>query len=227
MVGRFVNADAVSNVKIDVLEVNLYVYCMNNVIIMIDRDGYAPEYIDDQDDNYIIDGERMADISFGLSNIADKGCGVIAAYNVLLSQSSIITFKRVRTELINYGGYVLGFGYWGINPKSLVLYMRSKFKHIYKAGPITFFWKRKAKKSEAIIILLKWKGSDMLHYIAGIESGDSGIKGWFKFYNTLMSDEDDKSIDGRLMSFGEFMKYLTNKAIPLYFIGVRDKKCRW
>ena len=28
------------------------------VIIMIDRDGYVPEYIDGQGDDYIIDGER-------------------------------------------------------------------------------------------------------------------------------------------------------------------------
>ncbi len=83
--------------------------------------------------------------------------------------------------------------------------------------------------SEAVIIEVKWKGFwSGMHYIAGISTGNGGVGGSFKFYNSGIRDENKKDIDGREMSIWDFLDYLKLcKATPICFIGVWGKKGWW
>jgi hypothetical protein len=189
---------------------------------MIDVDGYAPKYINNQYDSYKIDGKKMKDISFGFGNIAANGCGVIAAYNVLLSRSSKIKFNDVKNGIIWRGGLNAG-GLLGVNPWALANYMRSKFWFVYTAGPITYLWGIKAELSESVIVLYKNAKSLSMHYVAGIGTGNGGVGGSFRFYNTGYSD-----IDGKEMSIWKFIDKIKSKGnTPMYFIGVYGKKGWW
>lgn len=57
----------------------------------------------------------MKNISMGIGNIADNGCGVIATYNVMLSKSLKVSFNSVKISLILLGGLIAG-GKLGISP---------------------------------------------------------------------------------------------------------------
>ena len=224
--GRFINADSLIN-QSSPLGYNLFAYCLNSAVNMIDSGGYKPKYINDQRNDYEIDGKKMKDISFGLGNIASNGCGIIAAYNVLLSRSSRVKFNNVKNDIIWRGGLNAG-GLLGVNPKALKCYMRSKFRFVHTSGPVTFLWGIKAELSESVIVLIKWGGGLEMHYIAGIGTGNDRAGGSFKFYNTGLFDERRRSIDGREMSIWTFLDYVkSNGATPIYFIGVSGKKGWW
>ena len=109
------NADEIIDNGAGILGSNMFAYCINNPINMIDEDGYAPKYISNQYGNYKIDGKKMKDISFGFGNIAANGCGVISAYNVLLSKSSKVKFNNVKNGISWSGGLNAG-GLLGVNP---------------------------------------------------------------------------------------------------------------
>lgn len=194
---------------------------------MTDAGDYASKYISDQYGNYKIDGKKMKDISFGFGSIAANGCGVIAAYNVLLSKSSKIEFNNVKKGIILSGGLNAG-GLLGVNPWALALYMRFKFRHVFIAGPNTKSWETKAELCESVIVLLKKAKSLSMHYAAGIGTGKGGVGGSFKFYNTGLYDKNRKSVDCQEMPIGDFLDYIKpNGAKPLYLIGVYDKKGSW
>lgn len=223
--GRFLNADDVTYLGIS--GYNLFAYCCNNVPNLTDINGHAPEYINSQGDNVIIDGKKMKDISLGLGNIAANGCGVIAAYNVLLSKSSKVKFNDVKNGIIWIGALNAG-GLLGIKPNGLELYMRTKFWSVIAAGPITYLWGIKAELSSAVIVLIKWKGTLGMHYIAGIGTGHGGVGGSFRFYNTGLVDKNGKPIDKKEMSIWDFLNCVKQQgATPIYFIGVSGKLGWW
>jgi len=189
---------------------------------MIDIDGYSPKYITGQYGNYEIDGKKVKNISFGFGNIAANGCGVIAAYNVLSSRSSKVKFNNVKKSIICRGGLNAG-GLLGVNPGALVNYMKSKFWCVYTDGPITYLWGIKAELSESVIVLYNNSKSLSMHYVAGIGTGNWGVGGSFRFYNTDYSD-----IDGKEMSIWKFIDKIKSKGnTPMYFIGVYGKKGWW
>jgi RHS repeat-associated protein len=224
---RFISADELIDNGSGILGYNVYSYCINNPVNMYDDDGYAPEYISKQYNNFEINGKKMKDISLGFGNIADHGCGVIAAFNLILSRSSKVTFNNVKRGLIWRGGLNAG-GFLGINPFVIANYMRSKFWFVFTAGPITFLWGVKAELSESVIVLIKWSGKGGMHYIAGIGTGNGGKGGSFKFYNTGIKDSADNSIDGVEMSIWTFLDYVeAYGATPIFFIGVKGKKGWW
>ena len=50
----------------------------------------------------------------------------------------------------------------------------------------------------------------------------------YRFFNTGLVDQNNKSIDGRLMPMQEFIDYCkSNNATPFYFVGVCWKKGKW
>ena len=221
---RWLNEDAYASTGQGVLGYNMTTYCNNDPVNMIDAMADAPKYITKQTNNTKIDGKKMKDIRFGLGNIANNGCGVIAVYNVLLSKNAKIKFDSVRQGIIACGGTLL-LGLAGSSPSGLVAYLQSRFWTVRTAGPITTFWTSKANLSEAIIILIKCKEGINMHYIAGIGTGK---KGYFKFYNSGMKDSNSKSIDGRAITISTFLKYaLINRVAPLFFIGVSNKMKWW
>ena len=226
VVGRFINADEVTDEYVSMFKGNIFEYCANAPVGLIDIYGYSPQYISNQGDDYKIDGKKMRNISFGIGNIAQNGCGVIAAYNVLLSKSSRIKFNSVKRDIIRFGGLNAG-GLFGVNPWALTNYMRSKFWLVYTANFIPYFWGAKAELSEAVIVLVRWK-SWVMHYIAGISTRDGGVGGSFRFYNSGLKNRKKESMDGIRMSIWDFLNYLkSNDATPIYFIGVYGKKGWW
>ena len=230
--GRFINADELIDNGTGILGYNMYTYCINNPVNMVDVDGNAPAYISSQENNTMvkINGKmkRMRDIRWGwFGNIASNGCGVIAAYNVLLSRSSKTDFGKVKNQLSSYGG-ALGFGKLGVDPYALTMYMRSKFWFVQTAGASTYWWGIKAELSQSVIVLIKWGGGLSMHYIAGIGTGQGDVGGSFKFYNSYLYDKKGNSIDGKTMSIWTFIDYVkSNGATPVYFIGVSGKKGWW
>ena len=73
-VGRFINADSQLNTSLGVVGANLYVYCLNNSVNMIDVIGKYPQFINDQNDNVVVPGssDTMKDISWVWGNISEK-----------------------------------------------------------------------------------------------------------------------------------------------------------
>lgn len=167
----------------------------------------------------------MSEVSWGLlGNIASNGCGVIAAYNVLLSTDSNTNFGKVKNQLEAYGA-ALAFGKLGASPFALAQYMRSKFWFVHTAGAFTYLWGAKAELSQSVIVLIKWGDGLQMHYIAGIGTGTGGKGGSFRFYNSGLRDKKGKSIDGKSMSIWTFLDYVkSNGATPEYLIGVSCKK---
>ena len=51
-----------------------------------------------------------------------------------------------------------------------------------------------------MIALIKWGSTMAMHYITGIGSGNGGVGGSFRFYNTGLTDNKGNSIDSREMS---------------------------
>ena len=226
-VGRFLNADGYINANGDLIGFNMFAYCINNPVMYHDVFGDKPEYIISEQKSYtMVDGKPMKDISLGFGNIAQNGCGIIAAYNVIASYGTEVTFNRVKKGVIHLNGLVFG-GWLGTNPFVIRNYLTLYFGLVFSAGPLTYIWGIIAELSEAVIVLLAC--SDTWHYVAGISDGGSKYGGSFKFYNTGISIRDE-SIDGVSMSIWEFIKYArADGVVPLYIIGVnsyyrRDKR---
>lgn len=77
-------------------------------------------------------------------------------------------------------------------------------------------------------MLIKNGDSPSFHYIAGISTGGGGVGGRFRFYNTGITDENDESIDGRVMSMWQFIDYVkASGGIPIQIIGASIKKGDW
>ena len=226
--GRFLNADDPLNVgeNLSRINYNLFEYCFNSFVNMVDTDGKAPKYIDFQYDDYRINGVRMKDISLGRGNISDNGCGVIAAYNVLRSRSNRINFNSIKNDIVNQKGLLWG-GKLGVNPISLAKYMRTKFGFTCSTGYKNKQGLLDIELSEAIIVLVKWKGFNGMHYIAGIKEGMRG-RALFCFHNSGVYDSRHVTIDNRLMSFQTFVDYVyQQKASIITIIVVRQKIGRW
>jgi hypothetical protein len=64
------NTDELIDNGAGILGNNMFVYCTNNTVNMIDVDGYAPTYISDQGLSVKIGSKKMKDISLGIGNIA-------------------------------------------------------------------------------------------------------------------------------------------------------------
>jgi len=176
--------------------------------------------------------KKMQDIRMAFGNVFDNGCGIIAAYNVLHSYSSKITFSSVFNSFNNPLAFTLGVGVAGIDPVYLTGYMSMHFWLTLPAGPDTYLWGIQAELSGAVIVLVRWEGSLRMHYFAGISTGNGGVGGSFKFYNTGLKDEKGDFIDGRTMSIWDLLDVMKNghedtRAQPIMLIGVAGKKGWW
>lgn len=215
--GRFLNAD--KRFDINLQNNNLFAYCLNNPINLIDKNGEDPSYINNQNDN------NVKNIKWGLAgNTWANGCGWIAVYNVMLSYSKKITYQYVINGLTLAGG-VLGFGKLGADPRGITKYLKSKFWFVYTAGPITYLWGIKSELSGGIIVLYQHKGwNSSLHYVAGIKVG-GGTGGSFRFYNDSYYKQRYGS---KAISIWQYIDLLKANGCKLVmFWGVSGKKGRW
>ncbi|MBE5928287.1 MAG: hypothetical protein E7267_02790 [Lachnospiraceae bacterium] len=216
--GRFLNADdpTMLGVSGTVLGYNLFAYCDNNPVNMIDEDGEASKYINDQSDSSI------RNIKWGLyGKTGPNGCGWVAVYNVMVSYSNKITYRYVIDGLGLAGG-VLGFGKLGTAPGAITRYLKSKFWFVRTAGPITNLWGIKAELSGCVIVLYQHRGwNGNLHYVAGIKVG-GGVDGKFDFYN------DPYTKGKRRISIWKYIDILKKNGCKiLMFWGVAGKKGWW
>ena len=226
--GRFLNADDINSISAntDNLSQNLFEYCNGNPVNMIDVDGYAPQYVTNQGPNVTVQGMKMKNISYGFGNIANHGCGVIAAYNVFLYYNSSTKFLTVRNEMVLWGCPWL-LGYWGTEPSRFTVYLTSRFLSVITEGPITWTWGIRAELSECVIVLFKWKGWSGLHYIAGIRTGYGGVGGSFRFYNTGLKYRG-KNLDGKAVSIWDVINSIkSDGGTPVLLIGLRWKQWWW
>ena len=220
--GRFVSADVMIDNGAGILGSNMYAYCVNNPVNMVDIGGYAPEYITDQNNpNGEINGVKYVDIPIGLfGNLHDNGCGVIAAYNVLISQNIKTSLSNVLLRLTLYGG-ILAWGKGGISPGSISLLMCKYFSYVNTCLVTSSEWVAQQYFYDAVIIL--HIHSNGAHYVAGIRANcklSSNVE--YQFYNV---GNIKKPIDGKNMSIKKYLQYINeNGEVPLLIIGVLGKK---
>jgi hypothetical protein len=170
----------------------------------------------------LMDGKMtaMKDIKWSIfGNIADDGCGVIAAYNVLLSRNLASDFGSLKREMENAGTAAL-FGLLGVNPFVLANYMGKKCGIVQTFGPFALkhgIDDAMFRSMKSIIIMLKWVNQLTMHYVAGVE----GAEGVFRFYNTDLSALGIGDVDGQAMSAADFFNALKdNGDTALYAIGI-------
>lgn len=203
----------------------MFTYCLNNPVNMIDEDGFAPKYINAQNENEYVDingvQTLMKDVQWGtFGNIAFNGCGVVASYNVLVSYNEKETFENVRNNLWVKNG-PLAEGLLGAKTSSIDNYMKTEFNTV-NTSVMSSTWAKKSKNYQSVVVMLKMSGFKGLHYIAGIGTGTSGS---FRFYNTGLKDSSNKSINGKILSMNMFLYYVKlNKATALKITGMSGKK---
>ena len=188
-------------------------------------------YINVQQDEVLVEmGGRifryMEELPLMMGNVAQNGCGMIAAYNVLHAFSEKVTFGSVYNAFNNPLAMFFRVGLLGVDPLYLTSYMQSHFLITWTAGPVTNLWGIKAEMSEAVIVLLKWPDTLAMHYIAGISTGYGGTGGSFRFYGTSFKKEN--YVDGTAISIWNLLDILEKEgAMPIYMIGVSGKKGWW
>lgn len=231
---RFLNSDTIITTEYSFSGSNLFAYCLNNPVNMSDSNGNLGEYIHYQHDGRLVlhNGrlQNMSNIKFGSSsNIAASGCGVIAAFNVLRSFSSAITFTKVLNSL--QGGALLG-GKGGLAPWALSNYLRNMFQ-IVESSISTFNyskWKAIGERAASVIILITWyKKSDLriswagMHYFAGIGNG----AGKFRFFNTGLK-LNGNPLPRTLFSIAQIWDIIRqNDASPDMIWGVSRPRGNW
>ena len=190
-VGRFINADSQLNTSLGVVGANLYVYCLNNSVNMIDVIGKYPQFINDQNDNVVVPGssDTMKDISWVWGNISENGCGVIAVYNVMAVTNRNYSFIQVR-DIMLYREAALFFGLLGVNPlaiaPSLALLDGQKTQEHW--GYDRNEWISTANTSDQIIVLYKYSDTLAMHYVAGIRCIGPGNGAYKDHYFLFIND---------------------------------------
>jgi RHS repeat-associated protein len=172
------------------VNLHTYHYAGNNPVKLVDPDG---RFIDEQKDTTRVKYRKrsieMKDIKWGsLGNIADNGCGVIAAYNVLYSKNPYTSFIKVRDELKKMGAYVL-FGKLGVLPEALTSLMKSNYNDVYSNFDLSGIDllngsnAEKTGKAGAVIVLVAWDEplKNGMHYFTGIHKEGTDE---FYFYNS-------------------------------------------
>lgn len=158
--------------------------------------------------------DEFRTLRFGiLGNVANNGCGGIAARNMLLANGVDLSLNEVIKGLRLRLGTAFGLGLLGTNFFSLFAYM-SKFLRMRLSLVIGL--RRKVFSScTAVIILYYWKHCKKLgaHFITGVRCDD----GKFDFYNYRYS-KYHASIDELYAAFKK------ESSIPIGIIGSLGKR---
>ena len=126
------------------------------------------------DDGYILDQstEEYKKTKFGLfGNVADNGCGAVAAFNMLKANGAPLPLGRIIRDLRKRLALYL-FGLLGTDPFALLFYLRRyltvRFRLCTRSAAerfenctsvtVVYFWHRKRKCG--------------MHYICGVRADD-------------------------------------------------------
>lgn len=144
-------------------------------------------------EGYIINQGMMEALPFGLFNTKDKGCGWIAAYNLLKINGQEVTMEEVAKALDKHAPLGHLFGEWVY---SLYFYLKQKLPvrmmHFSKALCVQAM----KRSTSGIFLYVHKRGS---HYVAYRRVGENR----FHFYNAVYGHA------GLQMSAEEFMKQFT------------------
>ena len=213
-VGRFINADSQLNTSLGVVGANLYVYCLNNSVNMIDVIGKYPQFINDQNDNVVVPGssDTMKDISWVWGNISENGCGVIAVYNVMAVTNRNYSFIQVR-DIMLYREAALFFGLLGVNPlaiaPSLALLDGQKTQEHW--GYDRNEWISTANTSDQIIVLYKYSDTLAMHYVAGIRCIGPGNGAYKDHYFLFINDPYVSDPFRQRLTMAQYLDILESK----------------
>ena len=220
--GRFLNADSILDNR-SLVGNNLYGYCWNNHVNMVDYTGQLPCFINEQNYDTPVPGTdlTMGEIKWVWGNIADNGCGVIAIFNVLLTTNANISFLSVRDKMLIQEA-ALGFGLLGVCPAPISKIL--KLSTDYQVEEHTLFnqsaWVDTANRSSQVIILYKLKGTMGMHYIYGMRcfptTNGACNDHYFMFYNEGFADPVQHK-----MTMSQFLDYLEDKGrTPIWLWGI-------
>jgi hypothetical protein len=193
----------------------------------------------------------MSELPWGSAgNLAENGCGIIAAYNILASRGIARDFEMVYDDLQEMGAALLG-GKLGANPFVLKKYLEKHCGVSGHEGPFSLSslypqddtlveqWIRTAlskvssnsqpltantlafRRAHSVLLLFKWEGSMLMHYFAGTE----GTNGVYRFWNTGLRDAKAHSLDGQGFEIISFLKQMAQDGHTLlYLLSFENKK---
>ena len=119
--------------------------------------------LEDISDEYIDNQHEYADFRYGFSNIAESGCGVIAAYNLLVSLEQSELLSEVIYGFEKWGVEIeVSWGSWGSNPFKMYKYFNRKGLRYKKCSSLKTFknYAKKSKKDNFIITY--WNNAENL-----------------------------------------------------------------
>ena len=232
---RFLNADKVVNNGVGILGTNMFSYCINNPVNMFDNEGVAPEYINEQYADTVVTvypgvQAQMKDIGFGsVGNIAANGCGVIAAYNVIIAKEErqiqytnptagpkiTTSFGQVRDDLEKQGAPLLE-GILGAVPWTVANYLKNYYNNVVTLFNVNYSgWGQLAARSAAFILLYKFNGAFdfRMHYISGIRVG--GKWATFQVLN-------ERGYDYPVSIYTVLSRLISQGKEAMYLIGMYD-----
>lgn len=130
--GRFINADGYASTGQGILGYNMFSYCRNSVVSLIDKAGSLSNtctLVADTGSPILINGQNTIPYKnkeFGASTIGYAGCEVIATYNALRLIGIHISFDEVKSEyeqMLKQGAGLCLNGRWGLLPWDINKYL--------------------------------------------------------------------------------------------------------
>ena len=203
----------------DPLSLNLYMYCGNNPIVYVDPIGNDRihfmitvhsahlmmaiyNYLKNRkidtynrmkeitiESGYITEQSEMTDFKFGLSNMADGGCGAIALYNARIALQDTRPIRDIIFYCDMYGEYALGY----LGAKSSFV---ADYFELYGYDVHTLYaWDRDlyneyAEQYDVAILLYVLEGATVRqHYITIVKNENEKYQAYN--HNTIGGEEFD------------------------------------
>ena len=221
--GRFINADN-QLASEELLGNNLFAYCGNSPVIFCDPSGHArraldltigagilptePEPEPNPEPPYIKDQKvsGIGDLSLGLATIGHGGCGVVAAYNALISMGVDCSFEEVLAFFNKNPHLLNAVGIAGMMPHAVITYFLDKGYDVsVTATPAAM--DMQSAQADACILWYVYQGDGI------------GIGGHFVAYHPSNNEYLAYNIAGGVDTFSEHVKFVQSHD-RLYTLGI-------
>ena len=149
--GRFQNADAFASTGQGLLGNNMYIYCNNNPVNLVDPNGNIPYATNQFRSNALYDGGNpfgnfeyikdqkangVGDRKFGVTTVSHGGCGSVATYNALITLGEPTSFNSVLKYYNGSYDRTIAGGLLGMLPHQVADYFESKgYRVIMSSNP--------------------------------------------------------------------------------------------